>query len=156
MNRLDKLEVCGFRGIRTPLALTFSTGFTVLTGANGSGKSSILDAIEFAIAGSISKYEDGSGEKGEKSSAYEWWRGSKPTQDRYVRLTLVNDAGHITVITRKPEGVLIETHNTDTGEVQISVDALALMCDNTLNSEGTLAHLCQTSIIRDELRPLIT
>jgi chromosome segregation protein len=150
MIRLEHIEICGFRGIRQRLSLDFSTGFTVLTGANGSGKSSILDAIEFAIAGSISKYEDGSGEKGEKSSAYEWWRGSKPADDRYVRLQLVDDAGHITIIERKPEGVTIERHKPDIGEIDLGLDMLDLLCDTTLNPESTLEQLCRTSIIRDE------
>jgi chromosome segregation protein len=150
MIRLEHIEICGFRGIRQHLALDFSTGFTVLTGANGSGKSSILDAIEFAIAGSISKYEDGSGEKGEKSSAYEWWRGSKPATDRYVRLRLVDDTGQTTIITRKPEGVAIETRTPGGVTIENGPEMLDLLCNTTLNPESTLEELCRTSIIRDE------
>ena len=150
MIQLQHIEICGFRGIREPLALDFSTGFTVLTGANGSGKSSILDAIEFGIAGSISKYEDGSGEKGEKPSAYEWWRGSKPAPDRYVRLKLVNEEGDITTITRRPEGLTLEYMSSGPGQFREGSEVLDMMCDRTLNAEGTLEHLCRTSIIRDE------
>jgi recombinational DNA repair ATPase RecF len=122
------------------MTLNFSAGFTVLTGANGSGKSSILDAVEFALSGAISKYEDGSGEKGEKSSAYEWWRGSQPAAERYVRLRLVDDEGRITTITRSPEDVSIDN----------GPSMLDLLCDATLNPESSVEEVCRTSIIRDE------
>ena len=82
------IDLCGFRGCRGRLMLEFASGFTILTGSNGSGKSTILDAIDFALIGAISKYEDTSGEKGEKSSDYEWWRGDSHPPDRYVNLVL--------------------------------------------------------------------
>lgn len=140
MIRVNSIAICGFRGVRELIALNFTAGFTVLTGANGSGKSSIIDALEFALSGGISKYEDGSGEKGEKSSAYEWWRGSKPAPDHYVRLQLVDDEGQTTTITRKPEGVTVDNDRP----------VRNLLCDSTLNPESTVEEVCRTSIIRDE------
>jgi chromosome segregation protein len=140
MIRVNSIQISGFRGIREQLDLTFSPGFTVLTGTNGAGKSSILDAIEFALSGNISKYEEGSGEKGEKSSAYEWWRGSKPAKDRFVRLSIANDEGQSTLITRTPEGLTIEG----------GTSLLDLLCDRAVNPDSSLDELCRTSIIRDE------
>jgi chromosome segregation protein len=140
MIRISSIEICGFRGIRDLLRVNFSAGFTVITGPNGSGKSSILDAIEFALSGKLSKYEEGSGEKGEKASDYEWWRGKKPAIDRFVRLELIDEEGNRTSVTRRPEGV----------QVQGNVPILDLLCDTTLNPESSIEELCRTSIIRDE------
>jgi chromosome segregation protein len=140
MIRVLNLEICGFRGIRARIKLDFAAGFTVLTGANGSGKSSIVDAMEFALSGSISKYEEGSGEKGEKSSAYEWWRGNKPALDNYVRVQLADSTGLLITITRRPDGISIEP----------DISILDVLCDRDLNPESTVEELCRTSIVRDE------
>lgn len=50
---LKSIKVSGFRGIgpQLSLALTPSPGLTVIAGRNGSGKSSIAEALEFAITG---------------------------------------------------------------------------------------------------------
>jgi chromosome segregation protein len=49
--RLDYVEVCGFRGFRDKVRIDFGGGFTVITGRNGVGKSTLCDAVEFAITG---------------------------------------------------------------------------------------------------------
>lgn len=141
MIRVKSVSISGFRGIRQPMKLNFAAGFTVLTGANGSGKSSVIDAIEFALSGAISKYEEGSGEKGEKSSAYVWWRGNQPAPDRYVRVEFIDEGSAVTVVTRKPDSVSVETDSL----------LLNLLCDSEINPASSIEELCRTSIIRDEL-----
>ena len=54
--KLDFVEVCGFRGFRDKLRVTFGSGFTVITGRNGVGKSTLFDAVEYALTGTIDKY----------------------------------------------------------------------------------------------------
>lgn len=141
MIRIQSLSIAGFRGIRQPMSLDLAAGFTVFTGANGSGKSSVIDAIEFALSGTISKYEEGSGEKGEKSSAYLWWRGSLPAPDRYVQVVFVDETNTVTTVTRKPDSVVVETDSL----------LLGLLCDTEINPASSIEELCRTSIIRDEL-----
>lgn len=51
--RLARLEAAGFRGINRPLDLTLSPGLTVIVGRNGSGKSSLLQAVEWALFGTL-------------------------------------------------------------------------------------------------------
>lgn len=46
---LDYVEVCGFRGFRDKLRVTFGSGFTVVVGRNGVGKSTLFDAVEYAL-----------------------------------------------------------------------------------------------------------
>ena len=43
--KLDFVEVCGFRGFRDKLRVTFGSGFTVITGRVGSGKTTLLRAL---------------------------------------------------------------------------------------------------------------
>jgi chromosome segregation protein len=54
--KLAHLRLCGFRGYRAPVEIRFESGFTIVDGRNGVGKSTLCDADEFALTGSISKY----------------------------------------------------------------------------------------------------
>jgi len=58
--KLEFVEVCGFRGYAAPVRFQFGSAYTVLDGRNGAGKSSLFDAVEFALTGTISKYENAS------------------------------------------------------------------------------------------------
>ncbi len=53
MIKIDGVNLSGFRGINTPRRVEFGPGVTLLFGANGSGKSSILQAIEWSLTGSL-------------------------------------------------------------------------------------------------------
>ncbi len=49
--RLDSLTVQGFRGVRGPLTLQLDPRGLVIQGGTGSGKSSLVDALEWAVWG---------------------------------------------------------------------------------------------------------
>ena len=56
--RLLALEIQGFGAFRSPARLTFEEAdFFALVGPTGSGKSTILDAVCFALYGSVPRYE---------------------------------------------------------------------------------------------------
>ncbi|HYT38709.1 MAG TPA: SMC family ATPase [Acidimicrobiia bacterium] len=56
--RLLRLELAGFGAFRSPTELTFDDAdFFALVGPTGSGKSTILDAVCFALYGSVPRYE---------------------------------------------------------------------------------------------------
>ena len=137
--RFSTLYVAGFRGMKDPVAINFPSGFVVISGRNGTGKSSICDAIEFALTGSITKYSEGS-EKGENVNDYLWWRGAQPAEEKVVTLTLIDASGASVTITRRPEGVTFFN----------GADLLSMLCDRSVDAEKTLADICRTSIIRDE------
>lgn len=73
--RVAFVEVEGFRGFREKVRFDLSGGSTVLSGRNGSGKSSVLDAIEFALTGTISKF-DATSAKGGGLDEHIWWVGT--------------------------------------------------------------------------------
>ena len=136
--RLDFIEACGFRGFRDLVRINFGRGFTVITGRNGVGKSTLCDAVEFAITGSIDKYAVEKAAK-ESVSDYLWWRGEGVPKAHYVKVSFVDDDGKPFTITRTRESGA--DHSAD--------DIQAALCSGPV-PENALWQLTRTSIIRDE------
>lgn len=136
--RLDFIEVCGFRGFRDLVRINFGRGFTVITGRNGVGKSTLCDAVEFAITGSIDKYAVEKAAR-ESLSDYLWWRGEGVPNSHYVTASFVNDSGNSFTITRTRE------RGSDRSPEEIR----AALCRGHAPDDA-LRQLTRTSIIRDE------
>ncbi|CDX24430.1 SMC domain protein [Mesorhizobium plurifarium] len=136
--RLDFIEVCGFRGFRDKVRVDFGRGFTVITGRNGVGKSTLCDAVEFAITGSIDKY---SVEKSAKESLndYLWWRGEGTPKAHFVTASFIDTDGKPFTITRTREA------GSDRSQEEIQ----AALCSGPVPDDA-LKQLTRTSIIRDE------
>jgi chromosome segregation protein len=135
--KLEHVEVCGFRGFRDKVRIDFGTGFTVITGRNGVGKSTICDAVEFAVLGEIAKYAVESAAK-ETVRDYIWWRGAAQPASHYVTASFVDDEGKPFSITRTREGA-------DKSPQEIE----AALCQGAV-PDDPLRQLCKTSVIRDE------
>ncbi|MER8948266.1 MULTISPECIES: AAA family ATPase [unclassified Mesorhizobium] len=136
--RLDCIEVCGFRGFRDLVRIKFGRGFTVITGRNGVGKSTLCDAVEFAITGSIDKYAVEKAAK-ESLSDYLWWRGEGVPEAHYVTASFVDDDGKPFTITRTRES----------GADRSAEEIHAALC-RAPAPDDALRQLTRTSIIRDE------
>lgn len=136
--RLDFVEVCGFRGFRDRLRVTFGSGFTVITGRNGVGKSTLFDAVEYALTGSIDKYTI---EKAAQEGLHDylWWRGAGRAEGHYVTASFLGDAGEAFTITRSREA----------GADKTVAEIEAALCRD-VRPDDALRQLCRTSIIRDE------
>ena len=91
--RLARLRAEGFRGIGDPLDIDFHRQTTVLSAPNGSGKTSILGAIEWALFGEL-KYQSK-----ENATNDELVNIRYRTQSATVTVDLEDDDG-ITSITR--------------------------------------------------------
>ena len=52
---ISKVRISGFKKIRNPFELTFNDLVTILVGENGTGKSTIVEAINLALSG---RYRD--------------------------------------------------------------------------------------------------
>ena len=135
---LDYVEVSGFRGFRDKIRIDFGAGFTVIGGRNGVGKSTLCDAVEFALTGSINKYTT---EKAalEHFSDYVWWRGDGTPEGYYVTVAFADDSGEHFVVTRTRET------GANIGAEQIE----KALCSDS-RPDDALRQLCKTSIIRDE------
>ncbi|MEV4516101.1 AAA family ATPase [Dactylosporangium sp. NPDC049525] len=81
---LSSIEVAGFRGIGAPatLSLTPAPGLTIVTGRNGSGKSSFAEAAEFAVTGDNRRWS-------QRGSVWQdGWRNLHATEDPRIRVRL--------------------------------------------------------------------
>jgi DNA repair exonuclease SbcCD ATPase subunit len=136
--KLDFVEVCGFRGFREKVRVNFGSGFTVISGRNGVGKSTLCDAVEFALTGSIDKYAV---EKAAQESLndYLWWRGEGKPTDHYVTASFTRDDGETFAITR--------TRNSGADKTATQIEAA--LC-HSIRPDDAVRQLCRTSIIRDE------
>ncbi len=136
--RIDFIELSGFRGFRDKVHVEFGRGFTVITGRNGVGKSTICDAIEFAITGRIEKYAVERSDK-ENIDDYFWWRGRGKPEEYYVRISFLSDDEERFTITRIRESGADRT-----------VDEIRAALCSDLAPDSALRQLTRTSIIRDE------
>lgn len=94
--RITHLEIEGFQGANTRLSIPFGQQSTLLVGRNGSGKTTILRAVEFALYGSVAEMQgsDFTARREEVSNCFH------PIQEAWVRLSLSNDSGESLVVTR--------------------------------------------------------
>lgn len=137
--KLSYVAVCGFRGYQKPVRLEFADNFTIIDGRNGVGKSTIFDAVEFALTGTISKYLDAKADR-ESVQDYLWWSGEgQPPKDRYVEVGFRDGEG-IFSVRRTP---------LDSEHLDISKVASKLI-DRDCAPATAMAQLCASSIIRDE------
>lgn len=138
--KLKFIEMCGFRGYRKPIRLEFGESFTVVDGRNGVGKSTIFDAVEFALTGELSKYNDAKA-SGQTVADYIWWTGEGDSpEDRYVEAGFYDDDSEF-IIRRTQFG------QPDSGDLEKLTTRL---CDRALSPSAPLTQLCASTIIRDE------
>ena len=62
--RLKELTIAGFRGFKLPKTIPLDADIVVIHGSNGSGKSSIVEALEWLLLGDISHHECASSRSG--------------------------------------------------------------------------------------------
>lgn len=136
---LSHVALSGFRGFKRPVRIDLSPAYTVIDGRNGSGKSTICDAVEFALTGTISKYLDATSAR-ETITDYIWWCGDSDDEiDRYVEVGFRNgSATHC--IRRTPYGAADK-------DISTLVDSLV---DVEAAPPGALQQVCNATIIRDE------
>ena len=138
--KVDFVELSGFRGVRDQLRVDFSDGFVVLVGRNGAGKSTVIDAIDFAMTGTINRFAVKEA-KGGGLSDHIWWRGNGTAEAHYVSVGFVQDDGtRFSVVRDRDRGLNMEVDNI-----------IEKLCKTTTAPAPPMETLIQTSIVRDEL-----
>jgi chromosome segregation protein len=138
--KLAYVDLCGFRGYQRPVRIDFAERFTIIDGRNGVGKSTIFDAIEFALTGELSKYNEAKA-AGETVADYLWWAGEgQPPEDRYVDVGFRDESEELQI--RRTQFARPDREKLDR--------ITRKLCDPTLAPQNPLKQLCSTSIIRDE------
>lgn len=137
--KLTFVHICGFRGYRKPVRIDFADGFTIIDGRNGVGKSTIFDAVEFALTGTISKYLDAKSGR-ESVTDYLWWVGDGDgLSDRFVEVGFREGEESVT-IRRTP----FDAQGIDDSAL------LSRLIDPEFAPKLGIAQLCTSTIIRDE------
>ncbi|WP_020112763.1 AAA family ATPase [Rhodococcus sp. 114MFTsu3.1] len=91
---LTSIEVAGFRGIgpKSELTLHPAPGITIVSGRNGSGKSSFAEALEFAVTGKSYRWEN-------KAKLWaDTWRNLHDASQCQVRVGLTIEGSERTVV----------------------------------------------------------
>jgi len=140
--KLEFVEIEGFRGFRQRARFEIPRGFLVIAGRNGVGKSTILDAIDFALTGSINKY-DVEKAKGGGLQEHIWWLGEGHAEKHYVSVGFIDDLGAHFIVTRsrdKHDAVGLTEVLSRLYDAQVTGDH---------NADGIA--LMDTTLIRDEI-----
>lgn len=61
--KIEEINVEGFRAFNKPYRFTFDEKLTVILGPNGTGKTSLCDAIEWALLGKLPQYDSAEAEQ---------------------------------------------------------------------------------------------
>ena len=137
--KLAYIDLCGFRGIQKRVRIDFAPSFTIIDGRNGVGKSTIFDAVEFALTGTVSKYLDAKA-SGESVDDYIWWSGTiPPSGPNYVEVAFL-DGKTIHKIRRTDR----EPRSFEIGELG------DLLIDRRTAPKSAIEQICTATIIRDE------
>lgn len=138
--KLCYVEISGFRGYRDLLRIDFGEHFTIIDGRNGAGKSTIFDAVEFALTGTLGKYRV-TKVAGETIDDYIWWLGSgAQPADRYVEVGFAGKDG----LVKLRRSQFLEPDPASLEQI------VAHLCDSMLAPSSPLKQLCTSTIIRDE------
>ncbi|HVL69396.1 MAG TPA: AAA family ATPase [Vicinamibacterales bacterium] len=138
--KVEFVEIAGFRGVREKMRLDFAPAFVVVTGRNGVGKSTVFDAIDFALTGVINKFAV-TGAKGGGLEEHIWWVGEPKADAHYVSIGFVDEQGAGFSITRTRER----------GFIGDSAEILTRLCRPGWVGRASMNTLIQTTLIRDEL-----
>lgn len=138
---IKSVEVSGFRGVgpSTTLALHPGPGLTIVAGRNGSGKSSIAEAVEFALTGTTYRWK-------EKPSV-QWsrgWRNLHEGAEPRIDLVLAEERlGATTVQVRWPR------NSADVESARVHLQRRGLPRESGLDALGWTAAL-------DNHRPMLS
>ncbi len=140
--RLSFVHLYGFRGYRKPVRIDFADSFTIVDGRNGVGKSTIFDAVEFALTGTISKYLDAKAD-GESVADYLWWTGPDGQDDDFAK--------HFVEVGFRDGDNHFEIRRTplDPKDIDVKTRVENLYLPSAAPREA-IAQLCNSTIIRDE------
>ena len=137
--KVEFVEMTGFRGFREKTRIVLPPGFAVLNGHNGTGKSTVLDAIDYALTGTINKFSV-KGAKGGGLDEHIWWIGSGKAPAHYVSVGFVNSSEERFVVTRSRES----------GCTMQPSEIIGRLCPHRSAGTASVESLLQTTLIRDE------
>ena len=110
--KLKEISVSGFRAFNTEYTFQFDDKLTVFVGMNGTGKTSLCDAIQFGILGKLPQYKD------VKEAAFQDMIINRNNPDRRVKVLLKFSNGAFIRREKKSKGILKPTQEVKISESQ--------------------------------------
>jgi DNA repair exonuclease SbcCD ATPase subunit len=107
--RLKSLSISGFRGFASSVDLDLDADAVVIVGANGSGKTSLFDAILWALSGTVPRLDGGEETLLSRFS---------PTGEARVELVLAAADGRPLQVTRRWDGETTVSINDDDDQLR--------------------------------------
>jgi DNA repair exonuclease SbcCD ATPase subunit len=104
--RLKAISIAGFRGFAIPASFDLDANAVIIAGVNGSGKTSLFDAILWALTGSIGRL---SNEPDDVISRY------SPSGEARVELILEQDGATVTVVRRFETAMHLTVESSEYG-----------------------------------------
>ncbi|MDE2021915.1 MAG: AAA family ATPase, partial [Patescibacteria group bacterium] len=125
MIRAKSITIEEFRGIRS-LTIDFKEKSFAVCGPNGTGKSGIVDALEFALTGSISRLSGkGTGSVSVKEHAPHVDSRNRPDKARVVLTVSIPHLGKEVTIERTVKDAATPTITSDTPDVHAALEQVA-------------------------------
>jgi len=93
--RFEQISLSGFRGFNRECQVAIGANVVILKGPNGSGKTSLIDAIQWLLLGDIRRFRSGTLKKGEDYISNRYASGPP-----FVAAELLGDQGRIRVSRR--------------------------------------------------------
>jgi DNA repair protein SbcC/Rad50 len=126
--KISSVEMEGIRGINKPASIVFNEGLTIIHGPNGTGKSSILQAVEWGITGDIPYMK----------------RGDFAKEDAIVNAFVRSKKARVKLSFSGPQNITLtrsknRTRSTSSGKQNLILDA-----DKSYQDDDAVAYLEQT------------
>lgn len=150
--RLVQLSVESFRGFADPVTLDFDASAVLLCGPNGSGKTSIFDAVQWLMAGSVPRLDSYRLRKNEEYLTNSYRPGVPARVEAEFRM----EAGSLRAIRRGTSiaSTLEVLHN---GVLSTGSNAEALLSNYLIQDNAALREVLYSSALlqQDDLRQLL-
>ena len=152
---LERASLTNFRGIGRKVDLPLGEGITVLFGINGTGKTSVCDAIEWAVAGSIARVEKPDGDARAHEAERSVINYFASEQGASVELRLNAAGGHVrrSVNENLTQTVSAREGNDDWGAILAATQSLRRPGLDLRRARDAFrsSHILEQSTIRDFL-----
>ncbi|MGX7024437.1 AAA family ATPase [Vagococcus hydrophili] len=97
--RIERVSICNFKNIEEETIIDFQKDISILVGPNGFGKTTIFDAIELALTGTIDRISS-SGIADGRSAFEKTYFQNNPNEDVVIKLLLSNEKNEYLTIFR--------------------------------------------------------
>ena len=141
MIRIETIRIEKFRGIRE-LQLDLSRENFGICGPNGTGKSGVVDAIEFALTGDVSRLSGrGTGDLSVKSHAPHVLERNEPGQAKVTLTAFIPSLGKSATITRTVETPSSFTLSPDAPDIRPIFEEIQIHPEFTLSRREIIRYI---------------